>query len=74
MLKKAADKGELDRGAADVHGWLRVTFESLEPQDLAESFSKTYRGMIEASQFAGCFLGMLSVAFVLVGMLEVWQK
>lgn len=31
--QKLADKGELDRGAADVCGWLRIAFDSLEPRD-----------------------------------------
>ena len=44
------------------------------PQDLAESFLKTYRGKIEASQSAVYFLGMLSAAFLLLGMTEGWQK
>ena len=44
------------------------------PQDLAESFLKSYRGKIEASQSAVYFLGMLSAAFLLLGMTEGWQK
>lgn len=44
------------------------------PQDLAESFLKTYRGKIESSQLAVYFLGMLSAAFLLLGMSEGWQK
>ncbi len=44
------------------------------PLDLAESFLKTYRGKIEASQSAVYFLGMLSAAFLLLGMTEGWQR
>lgn len=44
------------------------------PQDLAESFLKSYRGKIEASQSAVYFLGILSAAFLLLGMTEGWQK
>ena len=44
------------------------------PQDLAESFLKTYRGKIESSQLAVYFLGMLSAAFLLLGMSEGWER
>ena len=57
-----------------LSGIAKVDLIPEAPQDLAESFLKTYRGKIESSQSAVYFLGMLSAAFLLVGMSEGWQK
>ena len=57
-----------------LSGIAKVDLIPEAPQDLAESFLKIYRGKIEASQSAVFFLGMLSSAFLLVGMSEGWQK
>jgi len=57
-----------------LSGIAKVDLIPEAPQDLAESFLKTYRGKIEASQSAVYFLGILSAAFLLLGMTEGWQK
>ena len=57
-----------------LSGIAKVDLIPEAPQDLAESFLKTYRGKIESSQSAVYFLGMLSAAFLLVGMSEGWQR
>lgn len=57
-----------------LSGIAKVDLIPEAPQDLAESFLKTYRGKIESSQLAVYFLGMLSAAFLLLGMSEGWQK
>ncbi len=57
-----------------LSGIAKVDLIRKAPQDLAEIFLKTYRGKIEASQSAVYFLGILSAAFLLLGMSEGWQK
>ena len=57
-----------------LSGIAKVDLIRKAPQDLAEIFLKTYRGKIESSQLAVYFLGMLSAAFLLLGMTEGWQK
>lgn len=57
-----------------LSGIAKVDLIPEAPQDLAERFLKTYRGKIEGSQSAVYFLGMLSAAFLLIGMTAGWQK
>ena len=57
-----------------LNGIAKVDLIPEAPLNLAESFLKTYRGKIESSQLAVYFLGMLSAAFLLLGMSEGWER
>lgn len=57
-----------------LSGIAKVDLIPEAPQDLAERFLRIYRGNIERSQSAVYFFGMLSAAFLLIGMTEGWQK
>ena len=55
-------------------GIAKVDLIPAVPQDLAKSFVATYRGKIETSQSAVCFMGMLSVVFLLLAVSEGLQE